>query len=908
VSRQPQEIRAALATAGGRTVAAPAEGTTSARTWRDVLFQPDGTFSRPSDPDRALLDALTREYSELDRHGDGLPARGHVDWLERILAIPRLPVVPDRVIAHATVDPKVTPVVIPKGTLLRGGKDAAGAERRYRTSDTLTAHGATVLAVRSIVPGGDDAGLPGLIAEAEPFPLTPDDGTDAPHTLRLHSHVLAFDATEDGGTMEVEVTFVGATSSAVAALQQAVWRHPRLDGSVASTVTGTSSGPRVTIVLAESCGVEEGLPWLEVSIPPHRPLPTTLKFTAVKVRVKARSSFVPQAAYFNDGLVDVHKEFQPFGAVAKRGDALYVRSDEAFAKPLDQLTVSVQMMPSGDGGDVLTAVGGFHSMATTMHSGLTAIQNYYATQGTEQPVQVQQAVFTLQGLLGGPVTPSVRWQRRADGAWTTFKDSGETLSGFTGATVPGGVASEKTVVGGESGHLIRAFLAAGDFGWTAYQKAVADFATEAVAPGTTPTMPVPPEPPVVSRLTISYSTPLVTAEQVEAVNGWARVRMDGPGAFTPFTRTISASGDTGMVALGLELPARASGASVSVHLAVDSAASCGSTVDPEAHWEWWDGSGWQELPVADGTRLLRESGLLRFVAPLGWAEGCSDVDTASGRWIRLVTRAPERLGTVTAVMPDAVTASFVSSAPDPQTDTSPATALPPGTIKGTLTPIPGIKKVTNLASVRGRGPEDDRAYRRRASAQARHRGRAVTAWDFEEIVSVEFPEVAAVLCLPHTAADGSRSPGRVGLVVVPDQPLEPAPRPSVSLAGRITDTLAPRTALHAVPTILCAEYVPVTVEVTILLRPGIAALTGTNAVTAALERWLHPTGTAPTRWGRSLYRSSLEAFLDGLPEVDAVEHLLMRGPGAPAEVLEVDVCRGLYCSSGDHLIDVEEQL
>ena len=72
-----------------------------------------------------------------------------------------------------------------------------------------------------------------------------------------------------------------------------------------------------------------------------------------------------------------------------------------------------------------------------------------------------------------------------------------------------------------------------------------------------------------------------------------------------------------MVAIGLELPDAALGSTVSVYLEVESAAPCGSSSDPEgARWEWWDGTAWHPLPVADGSRLLRESGLLRFVAPL----------------------------------------------------------------------------------------------------------------------------------------------------------------------------------------------------------------------------------------------------------------------------------------------------
>ncbi len=896
MSRTPEEVLTALATAAGQVAF------DRTRTWRDALFEESGALSRPGDPDRALLAALAAEYPQLDAHGDTLAGRLHVDWLERILGVPRLPAVPDTVVAHATVDPALAPAVLPPGTVLRGGKDAFGAERRYATADALTAHGATVVAVRSLVPGGHETGLPGLVAEGPPFPLAPGAGEPAPHVLRLYSPALAF---REGG-LGLRLTFAGAGS--LAGLAPGQWRYPRPDGTFGETTTGTISGATVRVQLLTACGLPEGTPgdpWLEVAIPHGAALPTGLSFTNVELEVIERSWIVPQAAYLNDGAVDVTKECQPFGAAAKRGDAFYLRSDEALGKKLASLSIAIETL---SGGTVLpSAAGGVSDYVSNQ----VQYQIYYLQTefGSEVTAGAQTAFENLQDLVATAATPKVVWQRRQGGEWQLLKDVGATLTGFSGVSASGAVASEPVEIGGERGHYIRAFLAEGDFGWTKYQADIATFATETVK-GNEPIMPVPPTPPVVSSVRLSYTTAKVAASRIETRNGWARVVRTGSGSFAPFTRLVSDAGHTGMVALGLEVPDSVTGSSISVWLGVESAAPCGSSTAPTgARWEWWDGAAWQELAVADGTRLLRESGILRFVAPAGWAVGCPAADAETGRWVRLVTAAPERIGVLTSVTPDAVLATFVSAAADPATDPSSATALPPGTIKGTLAPVPGVKKLTNLVGVRGRAPEDDDAYRRRASGQARHRGRAVTSWDFEELVAVAFPEVAAVRCLPHTGPGGVTAPGGVGLVVLPDRPTDPAPRPSVSLSGRITDLLAPMTAMHATPTVLCPLYVPVTVAAVITLRRGVAALIGLDAVTVALEAWLHPGTERPTRWGRSLYASSLAAFLDGLPEVDTVESLAMAGPsGVATELIEVDVCRGLFCSSGAHSLDVEEQL
>src|SRR5262249_24913952 len=158
------------------------------------------------------------------------------------LQIPRLPVVPDHVIAHPTVDPALVPAVLPAGTLLRGGKDVVGRERRYATLDVLTAHGATLAGLRSLVPGGDPAGLPGVAASAPRFPLDPDAGQDAPHRLRIWSPALAC----DGGSMTVAVSFESATD--VASLVGVLWHCSRPDGTASDLTVATVAGDTVSVV------------------------------------------------------------------------------------------------------------------------------------------------------------------------------------------------------------------------------------------------------------------------------------------------------------------------------------------------------------------------------------------------------------------------------------------------------------------------------------------------------------------------------------------------------------------------------------------------------------------------------------------------------------------------------------
>lgn len=879
-------------------------------TWADVLFDVSTTppvLSGRGEPDRELLAALADEWLHLDEHVATLGQATHRAWLENLLGIPRLNVVPDKIVAHATVDPKLAPAVLPPATLLRGGKDAFGNERRYATVDALTAHGAALAGVRSFTPGGVASGQPGVAAAAPDLPLRPDGGGDphwdAMHALRIYSPALSFGA----GNMTVVLEFAGLTEES--ALGTLIWYWPYPDGTLSAGVPGTVSGSTLTIAMSGGCGAPDGrVPWVQGRLMSSAAVPTGLSFTAVTVRVSSRSAVVPQAAFYNDGAVDVTKEFQPYGAVAKRGDAFYLRSDEAFGKSLATVAISVQVMQSGGAAPLMASVGGSglpEHLSVTLKEAFDSIQLKLGT----TLVNVKDEIDGVYRLITPTTTPSVTWQRRVGGQWIQFGPSTSSFGSVKG-DVAGGVGSEPFSVAGQPGNYVRAFLASGDFGWTDYQRKVAEFASAAVSSTTPkPKMPQLPVPPIASSVTLSYTTAAEQATRVESTTGWRQlVKPTSSAPFHPFQLVVDEGGSTGMVAVGLEIPDTAMGSSVSLWLDVDSAAPCGASDHVEAGWQWWDGVAWQPLVVADGSSQLREGGLLRFVAPIGWAVGCTDVSAATGKWVRLVTTVPERLGVVRDVVVDAVVAEFVSSAADPASDPSPATALPAGTIKGTVTPVRGVKKVTNIASVRGRGPESDAGYLKRASATTRHRNRAVMAWDYEQHVALAFPEVAAVRCLPHTGPNGERSPGTVGLVVVPDRPADRAPLPSVSLVGRVASALDSVRPVGADVVVLCPDYREVRVVASIRLRPDIAALIGKEAVATALESFLHPTATVPVRWGMPLWATSVIALLERHPSVDVVTRFALHDDTGEVDVVEVDACRGLYCSSGRHELMCEEQL
>ena len=929
--RAAEAILAALAAAAAASrvpaLAAAASGVAPDRRWADVLFR-DGELIA-DEPSAALIHAFAELYPGLLGHLNTLPDRALVDWLERRLGIARLPVVPDRVVAVPTPDPKKLPVVVPAGTLLRGGRDTAGNERRYVTTESLAVLGSTLVDVRSyrIAPEPVGESIAAWSDPKLPFEPFPSDAV-APHTLDLVTDIIRFER----DSLTVRLTFEGAKGSLPKGL---VWQYSTADGLATATELSWSSNA-VVLQLSGSCGpfALDGVPttYLHVSLPPP-PYPSgafDFAFDRVTVAVTQRRGVTPEAGFFNDGVLDITKEFQPFGPVAKRGDSFYIQSDEAFAKPLSWLKVNLDLL---GGSTQMFEVAWGGGVPKWLKLSIAAYPNTLAQEASKKesgksPSETYNLYF--ENVIKDAGAARVAWQRFDGSEWKEFFHTADALMGITASEmspIPEGPNrrshSLPTTVAGVRGPMIRAFLDQGDFGWRDYQQRIAEFAAAAARPGGKPdaSLLVPPEIPVISRVTLEYTTQAEQITDLRARNGWSSRKLGaGDRLFgLPLDRDHETNA-AGAIAVGFAFPGTPDaglGSTVSLYVDILSAAAC-TTSDavPLVTWEYWSSTGhWLALDDVDGTIGLRQAGLLRFVAPADWASGCPDLSAPTGRWIRARTNLPDRLGTMRAIVPDAVTAEYRSRMPHPAADPTPGTALAARALKGLVVPIDGIKKFTNpLPGTVGRGPEPDSTYADRAAHWTRHRNRAIQAWDYEAIVTAEFPEVATIRCLPHTGVDDGIRPGLVGLVIVPFSD-DPQPYPSVTLAERILASLGGRLPVHARPVVLCPIYVEVSVEATALLRPGFSASEGKRTIAAGIDAFLHPGEHAP--FGRELFASTMVRFLETRPEIDHVTSFTLIAdpcpptvPSGPCRVerVTVDACRGLVASSGHHALTLAEQL
>jgi len=826
--------------------------------WRDLLFGADGGVRDPDEPSQALLATADVLVEGLRAHAATLPERARLHWLEQTLGIARLPVVPDEVVVVATADPAPVPPVLASGTELRAAKAGGVPERTYVTTDSLTVLGATLAGVQGYVAAGSTDRAHLLLPGVGRFDAF--DGAAAAHVMDLVTDEIAF----SGGNATVTLTFAGGGD--VAALAAARWAYSRKDGLAHTTPEVTAPGT-LTMTLRGRCepyaGDGDPRTFLRATFTGAEATAALYGFSYTGVEVSVRRTGVePDAAYYNDGALDVTKEFEPFGPVPRRGDALYVRSDEAFAKELSSLSISID------------------------RPGLPA-----AGRSAPRPLG-----FTLPG-------PTLSWQRRTSSRWTEFASVTSLRGPEPAADLSGGPASLESEVSGTPGRYVRLVIADGDFGWNAYLARVGRFAEEAASPTANPSASdlAQPDPPAVTRLTLTYTTKAVPVTDVRTRNAFAARALPTTGIRRPFFQPVR---DAGTVTFGFDVARRHLGSVLSWYAHVEQAPACASAGrEHAAHWEYWnDAGGWAPVDTLDGTRGLRQSGLVRLVTPADWREGCLDASAATGRWLRLVTTTPDFVGALLDVQVDAVTARWAGGAGDP------LVPLVREQVKGLRTPVAGVKVTNPVAGTPGRAVEGDEAYRTRAGAVVRHRDRGIQAWDYETLVTSEFPEVAVVRCLPHTGADGCAEPGSVGLVVLP-RSRERMPYPSVALADRITRSLAPRVPVHAKVVVLCPEYVAVRFRARIVLRRGVASAEARVRILDAVENELHPlSGEEGAPFGRALYPSSLVAFLERLPDVDHVTAFALLAPNTTGDVVAVDACRGLVASGGGHELALTETL
>ena len=246
--------------------------------------------------------------------------------------------------------------------------------------------------------------------------------------------------------------------------------------------------------------------------------------------------------------------------------------------------------------------------------------------------------------------------------------------------------------------------------------------------------------------------------------------------------------------------------------------------------------------------------------------------------------------------------------------------VPAGAVETLKTPISLVESVSNpFAGTGGTPIEPTAAVGERAAGEIRSRGRAVTPRDYEQLATSTVRTLARVRCQPNRGPDGSRQPGSVRLLVVPDENRE-RPTPSLAVKTRleatVTEAAPGRLTEGSASTLsVCGPtYIPCDVTVTVSIdRGGLSQLE--RELRETLSTFLHPLdgnggegwpfGNAPTVAAISRRIREMEGVtgvraLSATLTVDGEQHRLEAAsqPPLPTE--------GLVCS-GSHRITLEHQ-
>ena len=232
----------------------------------------------------------------------------------------------------------------------------------------------------------------------------------------------------------------------------------------------------------------------------------------------------------------------------------------------------------------------------------------------------------------------------------------------------------------------------------------------------------------------------------------------------------------------------------------------------------------------------------------------------------------------------------------------------PGTIIQLRTTVPYVDSAINLeAASGGQDIEDWDSLRERGSRWLRHRDRAVTAEDYEDLAKLASPLVAKAKC--YSARDfaldpsgRSLQPGVVSVVIVP-RGEEARPVPDLSLLWRVRDFLNQRRVPEASLVVLAPEYVRVCVEAVVVAEAAHAGASVVSRCQEKLKHYLHPVtgGDEDRGWefGEWPHESDLYAVLESVQGLGYVRSLHFREEEDRPGLLKTE---NFLISSGEHRI------
>ncbi len=301
---------------------------------------------------------------------------------------------------------------------------------------------------------------------------------------------------------------------------------------------------------------------------------------------------------------------------------------------------------------------------------------------------------------------------------------------------------------------------------------------------------------------------------------------------------------------------------------------------PDLIFHYLGKADWHRLSenqvLSDTTLGLKQTGILSLSLP---AEVSADNPRMplGYHWIRIsVPEKPESFDRILSIKTNAVACTLHYK---PSLSGLAVNTLPPGSIKSFSRKIAEIKQIAQpYPSFGGRPAEKEIDYFTRVSEKLRHKMRGITAWDMERLILGQFPEIYKVKCIPHTDANGLRTPGSLHIIVIPlvrqhDPSRILKPMVPNSTLTEIQTYITRLSSPHAYIKVTNPDYEEIRIVAVVSFHIQVDAGFYLEQLQRDIQYFLSPWAfreDVDIPLGSKLYRSSIIAYIESRPYVNFI--------------------------------------
>jgi len=306
--------------------------------------------------------------------------------------------------------------------------------------------------------------------------------------------------------------------------------------------------------------------------------------------------------------------------------------------------------------------------------------------------------------------------------------------------------------------------------------------------------------------------------------------------------------------------------------------------DNTLNWEYLSVPNWQPFErsaiIRDNTEGFIKSGIVQLIVPHLTVKEKGNVDDIT--WIRATTREDvENYPKIKGIYLNAVEARCMDD--DPTIIGRKIKAESIHKIDGKL---PDVKRVYQAAETyAGRIPEMEDQFYTRVSERLKHKGRAVTLWDYERIILENFPDVKVVKCTSFNESF-EPVPGHVKVIVLSKRWTDEDPYYySKMVLKRMKDFLNKISSSFIDIEVINPSVERLIVNCNVLFNRIDPGRNYRQKLSEEITKFLSPIDTMTTNKGGiggSIMPSTISNYIENLPYVKRlekfnVEHIIRKG-------------------------------